>query len=372
MDEALSPPLARPLLERAKAFYRDHEPACTVAFFAAGFLFDAMAAGRIDERRGMLQQALYLFLCALFTGCELREGFGTFAPPERLKTAWRYHAAATHFMLGTLLNLYTLFYFKSASLGTSFVFLLILAGLLAVNELKPFAGSGTTLRMTLFSLCLVSYFTYLVPTLVGAIGTFPFLGTLAASSACVAALAWWLKRSLPDPRVLVPRLIAPFAGVALGFSILYFARLIPPVPLSLSEIGVYHDVRREGNAFILTETRPRWRFWERGDQTFLARPGDKVFCYVSVFSPARFKERLQLRWLRRDEALGWEEEDAIPLATAGGREGGWRGFVAKTRWKPGRWRVRVETSDGRELGRLGLTVVADASDGPRETRELLR
>ncbi|HEX4047175.1 MAG TPA: DUF2914 domain-containing protein [Elusimicrobiota bacterium] len=366
MDAAL------PRLERAKAFYRDHEPACTVAFFVAGFLFDALAAGRIDELRGILQQALYLFLCALFTGYELRESCGTFSPPGRLKTAWRYHAAATHFMLGTLLNLYTLFYFKSASLGTSFVFLLILAGLLAVNELKPFAGSGTTLRMTLFSLCLVSYFTYLVPTLVGAIGTLPFLGTLAASSACVAALSWWLKRRLPDPRVLVPRLLAPFACVALGFSALYFARLIPPVPLSLSEIGIYHDVRRDGGRFLLTETRPRWRFWERGDQTFLARPGDKIDCFISVFSPARFKERLQLRWLRRDAAAGWEEEDAIPLDTAGGRAGGWRGFAAKTRWTPGRWRVRVETSDGRELGGLGLTVVPDETTGPRETRVLAR
>jgi hypothetical protein len=360
------------LAERAKAFYRDHEPACTVAFFVAGFLFDTLAVGRIDKLHNIIHQATYLFLCALFTSYELREQYGDFAPPERFKTVWRYHAAATHFMLGTLLNIYTLFYFKSASIGTSFLFLLILAGLLAVNELKPFANSGTTLRMTLFSLCLVSYFTYLIPTMVGEIGALPFLGTLAASTACVAALAWWLRSRLRDSRVLVPHLLAPFACVALGFGILYFAKLIPPVPLSLSAIGVYHDVSREGDRFLLTETRPRWRFWERGDQTFLARPDDKIFCDIQVSSPSRFEERLQLRWLRRDEAIGWEEEDAIPLATAGGREGGWRGYVVKSRWKPGRWRVRVETSDGRELGRLDLTVIPDETTGPRASRELLR
>jgi hypothetical protein len=360
------------LSERAKAFYRDHEPACTVAFFAAGFLFDTMAVGRIDRLHNIIHQAVYLSLCAIFTGCELRERYGDFAPPERLKNAWGYHVAATHFMLGTLLNIYTLFYFKSASLGTSFLFLLILAALLAVNELKPFGDHGTTLRMTLFSLCLVSYFTYLVPTVVGAIGVLPFLGTLAASTACVAALAAWLKGRLRDPSVLVPHLLVPFACVALGFAGLYFAKVIPPVPLSLSAIGVYHDVRRAGENFVLSETRPRWRFWERGDQTFLSRPGDKLYCYVAVFSPARFKERLQLRWLRRDEAIGWEEEDAIPLDTAGGRDGGWRGFVVKTRFKPGRWRVRVETSDARELGRLDLTVAPDGTDGPRATRELVR
>jgi hypothetical protein len=360
------------LSERAKLFYRNHEPACTVAFFVLGFLFDTMAVGRIDKLHNIIHQGTYLFLCAVFTSYELRERYGGFAPPERLKTAWRYHAAATHFMLGTLLNIYTLFYFKSASLGTSFLFMVVLAGLLAVNELKPFADSGTTLRMSLFSLCLVSYFTYLVPTLVGKIGVWPFFGTLAASTACVAALSWWLRRALPDPRVLIPHLVAPYAIVALVFAALYFTKVLPPVPLSLSSSGIYHDVKRDGDHFTLTELRPRWRFWERGDQTFLARPDDKIYFYFQVFSPGRFKEHLQVRWLRRDETIGWEEEDAIPLETAGGREGGWRGFVVKSRWKLGRWRVRVETSDARELGRLDLTVVPDETTGPRETRELLR
>ncbi len=363
----------RPRLpERAKAFYRDHEPACTAAFFVLGFLFDTMAVGRIDRLHNIIHQAVYLFLCALFIGCELREQYGDFTPPERFKGVWRYHAGATHFMLGTLLNIYTLFYFKSASLGASFLFLLILAGLLAANELKPFAGSGATLRMTLFSLCLVSYFTYLVPTLVGEIGVLPFLGTLAASTACVGLMAWRIGRRLRDPRTLIARLLVPYAVTALAFAALYFTKVLPPVPLSLSAAGVYHSVARDGDEFKLVEMRPRWRFWERGDQTFLARPGDKIYFYFQVFSPGRFKERLQVRWLRRDEANGWQEEDAIPLDTAGGREGGWRGFAAKSRWKPGRWRVRVETSDARELGRVNLTVVADETTGPRESRVLLR
>ncbi|MEQ1919303.1 MAG: hypothetical protein ABL955_08900, partial [Elusimicrobiota bacterium] len=164
------------MLERFKKFYRENEPACTVAFFVAGFLFDTLAVGRIDKLHNILHQASYLSLCAFFTSLELRERHGGFTPPERFKTAWRYHAGATHFMLGTLLNIYTLFYFKSASLSASFFFLLILAGLLAVNELKPFENSAVTMRMALFSLCLISYFTYLVPMLVGSIGALPFLG----------------------------------------------------------------------------------------------------------------------------------------------------------------------------------------------------
>ncbi len=373
MDAAADPAARTPLRRRAQLFYEEHEGACTVALFVAGFLFDTLAVGRIDKLHNIIHQASYLTMCALLTGWELRELYGRFTPHERFKNAWRYHTGATHFMLGTLLNIYTLFYFKSASLWTSFVFLVLLAGLLAVNELKPFENSGTTLRLTLFSLCLVSYFTYLVPTVVGSIGVLPFLGTLTASTACVAGLALWLQRDLPDPRAALKRhLLVPYACVAAGFAALYFLRVIPPVPLSLSEIGVYHDVTRDGDEFVLTRMRSKWRFWERGDQTFLARPADKVYCYISVFSPTHFSERLQVRWLYKDPVDGWGEADEIPLSITGGRDGGWRGFTSKAKWKPGRWRVRVETSDRRELGRVDLTVEPDAGTAPRASVELRR
>ncbi len=360
------------MLERAKKFYEEHEPACTVALFVTGFLFDTLAVGRIDKLHNILHQASYLSLCAWFTSLELRERHGRFAPPERLKTAWRYHAGATHFMLGTLLNIYTLFFFKSASVGASFLFLLFLGALLAINELKPFESSGTLLRMSLFSLCLVSYFTYLIPTLMGRIGAIPFLGSLMAASACIAALTWRLDRRMPDQKEAVRKhVVYPFAAVALLFAALYFAKAIPPVPLSLSEIGVYHEVRREGDRFAMSSTRPRWKFWQRGDQDFLARPGDSLYCWISVFSPTRFKERLEVHWRYR-EADGWGEPEVIPLPITGGRDEGWRGFTVKAKHKPGRWRVEIVTSDGRELGRVAFRVTPDMSVSPRETRILWR
>lgn len=365
---------ARPSLKvRLEHFYHAHEPSCTAAFFVAGFLFDTLFVGRIDKVHNIIHQATYLFLCALFTALELRELHGDFTPPPRLKTAWRYHTGATHFMLGTLLNIYTLFYFKSASLGTSFVFLSVLAAMLAVNELKPFESSGTTMRMSLFSLCLVSYCTYLVPVLAGRIGPLIFLGSIAAATAAVAVLSYWLSRRLPDrPQVVWRHVAIPFAVVQLGFAALYFGKLIPPVPLSLENAGIYHEVRRDGDLFALSMTRSPWRFWERGDQTFDARPGDKVHCFVSVFSPTRFRERLQVRWQHRDPDRGWLEADAIPLAIAGGRDGGFRGETVKANYKPGRWRVLVETSDGRELGRVSLTIRPDASSAPRRYRVVER
>jgi len=141
------------------------------------------------------------------------------------------------------------------------------------------------------------------------------------------------------------------------------------VPLSISAIGIYHDAAREGDDYVLTMTRPRWKFWQKGDQSFAARPGDRIHCFISVFSPARFKERLQVQWLFKDPAAGWTESDALPFEVSGGRDGGFRGVTVKSRYQPGRWRVKVRTSDGRELGRIDFTV-AEGDGGPPRTVRL--
>lgn len=201
----------------------------------------------------------------------------------------------------------------------------------------------------------------------------PFLGSLAAAGAVMGLLAWRLMRRLPDrPQAVWKHALIPFIAVQAGFAALYFAKLIPPVPLSISAIGIYHDAHRVGDRFELAMTRPRWLFWQRGDQRFLARPGDKVHCFVSVFSPTRFKDRLLLRWQYLDPASGWEDRDAIALDIVGGRDGGFRADTVKARYQPGRWRVRVETSDDCELGRIDFKIIEDASPQPPIARTILR
>ncbi len=377
MTEAVAAvlPAAEPrtLKERALHFYHAYEPLCAALFFAAGFLFDTLFVGRIDKIENVIHQASYLTLCALLTGWEMRELYGEFAPPARLAKAWRYHTGATHFMLGTLLNIYTLFYFKSASLQTSFLFLALLAALLAVNELKPFENAGTTMRFTLFSLCLVSYFGYVVPMFMHELGAVPFLLSLVCAAGAMGLLFWWLRRHLPErPQVIWKHALIPFACVELAFAGLYFTRVIPPVPLSISSIGIYHGIGRQDDKWVLEMTRSRWKFWQRGDQTFLARPGDKLYAFVSVFSPTNFSERLQVRWQLWEPKEGWQDSDAIPLAITGGRDGGFRGELVKAHYKPGVWRLKVETSDRRELGRLEFTVEDDPSTAPRPIRTMLR
>ncbi len=130
-------------------------------------------------------------------------------------------------------------------------------------------------------------------------------------------------------------------------------------------MGVYHDVKKVDGKFQLTRTRPAWKFWQSGDQDFLARPGDKLYFYTRVFSPGDFATKLNIRWLRY-EKNGWQAWDAIPLPITGGREEGFRAHAVKSNYAPGEWRVQVETEDGREMGRLYFTILEDAGTEERE------
>ncbi len=59
-----------------------------------------------------------------------------------------------------------------------------------------------------------------------------------------------------------------------------------------------------------------------------------------------------MRWYLKDGARGWTLQDSIPIKIVGGREQGFRGYGFKSRYQAGEWKVQVETTDAREIGRV--------------------
>jgi hypothetical protein len=59
-----------------------------------------------------------------------------------------------------------------------------------------------------------------------------------------------------------------------------------------------------------------------------------------------------MRWYRKDGARGWTLQDSIPIKIVGGREEGFRGYGVKASYQSGAWKVQIETTDGREIGRI--------------------
>ena len=395
-----------------KEFIHRHKKWEPLVFFVAGFLFDSLLLHRIDDPLMLFHQAIYLTLSAFIIGYDFI--FRTSANENKkpniilksLGKAWALREGILHFMLGTLLNVYTIFYFKSGSLKSSLIFLFFIAIFLFLNEVRPPKLSKNMLRNSLFGLCLISYFNIIVSIAVGAIGQWVFLLAVFISGIILFGFAHLIKaieekRSASNLNNLIavsetgarnepsvenkqiegadlvgPKrgLIAwemriPFLAITLFYTLLYLFKILPPVPLSIKFIGIYHDVTRKDGGYALSYYRSSLLFWQNGDQTFSAFPGDKIFCFVQVFSPTNFKENLFVRWSHYDQKHGWKSADAIPLSISGGRAEGFRGFTSKSNYQMGSWRVVVETNDGREIGRIDFEVVPPV---PGEARPELK
>jgi hypothetical protein len=348
-------------LERLRLYVGRNEREVAVAFFAGGFVFDIVTVGRIDSWVTIAQQAAYLAaVTAVLLHMLLEQG----APAPELAGQprlwhwyYEYRSAAIHFALGALMNLYAIFFFKSSSLLVSFGFLAFLVVLVVANESRRVKALGLHFKFALLGLCYLSFAAIVVPIAVGKIGLGVFLLSMLAGVMPLSGIAWWARRRRP---ALFPQLrrqvLLPLGAVLLAFLAAYLLRVIPPAPLSIPFIGVYHAVERTEEGYRLAHERPWWRFWHNGDQAFRAQPGDRVVVFFRVFSPARFADRVRMRWYWEPGGRGWLQQDSIPIDIVGGREQGFRGYGYKSNYQPGRWKVQVETEDGREIGRVYFTL----------------
>lgn len=338
-------------------YYQAHELPFGILIFVAGFLWDVVMQSDIDDPAAIIQQAAYLLLIGWGLFYEFRESFADWKPRPFFQRIWRYREIVLHFFLGSLLSLYTLFFFKSASLSSSFIFLAVVVGLLVANEFPQLQSKGPMVRLALWTLCLSAFFSAFVPLLFGSVGPLPFFVALLATSLCIYYFyRWSLRRLGVEQRKRANRAFYPAHLTLLFYLVAYLLKLTPPVPLSVNTIGIYHKVEKQGDQYVLTEERPWWRFWHRGDQLFHAKPGDRVYVYTTIYSPTRFSDEVRIRWLFKDPRQGWLTSDLIPMKIVGGRGEGFRGFAYKANYQPGQWRVQIETTDEREIGRIGLEI----------------
>lgn len=345
------------LHHRLREYYERHENRFSIGFFVGGFLFDLKMVERIDSWATIGQQTAYLGLIFLvLIQLFFEQNRLTSNEPKSfilLNWYYKYRVAVIHFFFGTLLNMYTIFFFKSSSLLVSFGFLVGLIFLLYANESHRFRMYGVTFKFALFSVCLLAFSSCMIPIAIGYMGKLVFLFSMIVGSLPLIGLSWWILHYKPAIfERAKTQILLPLACVLAAFVTFYSLRLIPPVPLAIPFIGVYHGVEKSGNQYLLANERPWWRIWHNGDQDFVAQPEDKIFIAFRIFSPTHFSDQVLMRWYWRDNKQGWVLQDSIPIKIVGGREDGFRGYGVKSNYQPGRWKVQVDTTDGREIGRV--------------------
>jgi hypothetical protein len=352
-------PVLQPFSSSVQRFYRRHERYIPLGSFVLGFAYDSFTLQRIDRIADNLQMLAYLLLSGSALAVLGMVEYGRIKRSFILqRLPWV--TILFHFCLGGLLSAYAIFYFKSAAFSKAYVFVGLLVVIWVLNEFAPRRIAKLRMLSILHFFCSCAFFTFFLPVLTHRIGLSVFIAG-GLISLCLTGVIWSavLKKSVFHPRSHGRDFLAPPITAFLILVVLYVFNWIPPVPLSVKEIGIYRSVHRlKDGRYEVRYRQPAWyEFFKRDERVFEYTAGDTVYCFAAIFAPTAMRQRVIHDWQMRTPDGVWKSMSRIPYQIVGGRDGGWRGYTMKRQIKPGDWRVDVVNDNGQILGRISLSIV---------------
>lgn len=325
-----------------------------------GFIFDAITLKRVDavwENFWILGHLLVVgIFIALIHAHEYTEN-------DELDSskAHFWYINILQFFFGGIFSTYLVLYFRSADILVTWPFILILVVAFVANESLKHHYLRLSFQIGLFFLSIYLFAIFLVPVLMHQIGGKIFLlsgvVSLVLISLFILLLFVLVKEKFKGSKNIIFLLIT---GIFAVVNILYFTNLIPPIPLSLKNAGVYHSLERNSNGnYVVQYEDFGFREYFNLYQDFKQVPGSSVYVYSAIFSPSELNTTIVHEWQFYDENKGkWILESRINLPVIGGRDGGFRTFSAQSNLFSGKWRVNVETAEGQLIGRLRFNIIS--------------
>ena len=361
--------MSNPLIHIRNWYARFERPISSLSL-VSGFVFNSLTLKRVDlfwENFWIISHLLIVGICIVWINMMAYEN-------ECEKNPLKAHfwlVNILQFFFGGLLSTFLVFYFRSSELSTSWPFFFILMFAFWANESLKRHYARLSFQISLFYLSLFLFTIFFVPVVEHKIGPEIFLLSSAASLIVIGiflfilALAAWNKFH-QSIKIVLPAI----AGIFFVVNILYFLNLIPPIPLSLKDGGVYHSVMKDpdGN-YVLQYEELGWRGHMTLYPDFHLKAGDPVYVYSAVFSPPSLNTTIVHEWQYDDpKTHAWTDCERIALSVVGGRDGGFRTYSMKTGMAPGHWRVTVATLKGRVIGRVRFNVVVTDTEPTLQTR----
>jgi hypothetical protein len=327
--------------------------------FIDGFSWDTVTLGRIDRIVDNFILLSYIISLAVLIILHNLVKHGVLQ-----QTYWEnkkhYLVYGIQFLFGGLFSAYVIYYSQSAAFSKTDIFLFILIILFVANEFMRERFNSVYMQFGLYFLALCSFLTFFLPIVFKQMHVALFIAAGLLSLLIIAGLVKILHRlnafgSKSEIRITSITVL----GIYVIFNLFYFLNWIPPVPLSLKYGVISHHVKRvENNYLISVQKAPFNYFWMRYNPKFQYIEGDTVFCFTAIFAPTKLKTAIYHHWQMWDvRQQRWLTTDRINYAISGGRDDGYRGYSYKTAVTPGKWRVDVETQEGKLLSRLSFEII---------------
>ena len=270
-------------------------------------------------------------------------------------------SVVVQFAFGGLLSGYLSLYSRSAAFPLSWIFVVLLALLLLGNERFTRFYARFSFQISLYFFVLFSFLIFFLPVVLRQIGPLIFVISGLTAVAVIAfylrLLGFFVPELLKKDRTKVARSIAIIFVI---FNALYFLGAIPPLPLSLKDAGVYHNVVRnlDGSYVLLEEPVPWYEAFLRYSTAFHRASDEPVYVFSAVFAPSGLSTIILHEWQRYDQiANEWVTVNTEQFPIIGGRDGGYRGYSFMANLMVGKWRVNVITQYGQLIGRISFTIV---------------
>lgn len=263
------------------------------------------------------------------------------------------------FTFGALLSASLIFYWFSGAISVSWPLILIIAILMTSNEVLRHYYLRPTIQVGVYYFILFSLATLIFPFAFNSIDVSMFIYAGFGSLIAIALFVAILTRFFEHIRPLRPQITAAVLTVFGAMNLLYFFDIIPPIPLSLREAGVYHEIKVISGEYRLTGEEETLIDKFLPGETIHLQKGKPVYIYSAIFAPAKLNTKIYHRWQWFDQKENkWIDKDRLSFLITGGRDKGYRGYSLKTAVPPGKWRVNVETARGQVLGRVGFKVIS--------------
>ena len=330
--------------------------------FVAGFVSDLLTVVPLSIQNAVYLYGFYLCISAIATiGSHylfVRDAQeGPFLKGIRIVLS-----LAAQFTTGGLLSGCLIFYTRSAALSASWPFVVLLAVIFIGNEAFRHYREQIAFRSGLFFFSLYAYLVFALPTLLHTISPKTFLESTGIAFGIF--VVYVILLGFAGWKRLRSSLLETFIGVGVVIVIVvgsYFTGIIPPLPLSLSDVGVYDSIIHTDQGYLVqAESVPADPWWDVGNWvpvTLHIVPGSSLSVFSAVFAPTLFSTAVVHRWQWYDSpSRSWQTEAVITFAITGGRHGGYRGYSTLSNVVPGSYRVSIETVSGQVIGRIYFNV----------------
>lgn len=352
--------MTKKIITKIKTKVTKHERILLSLSLVFGFIVDSFTLNRADQ---FLDNIILIGYLALASGTLLL----TFLKKEKEIKSIIYSKIepllpyVLQYAFGGLFSGFVVLYVRSGSLITSFPFILTLLILLLSNEFVHKKYPWLTLQTTILFVAFLSYANMITPVLLNRTGTFVFILSTLLALLLISLFVWLLTKLLPrtfskSKDLLKGSIIITF----LAFHFLYFTNIIPPIPLSLKDGGIFHSLTKlENGDFQVQGEKAKWfQPFKDYNNNFHWTQGETIYAFSAVFTPIKIKEKIYHQWSYFDEKkIRWIDSGRIPITIYGGRDSGFRGYSQKSAVFPAKWRVDIENEKGQVMGRLMFDVI---------------